>query len=171
MAAMPSGQMREKGPAIVTTSASTPTRFGYASHLFCRECGATFELGASHACAECFGPLEVGYELPPLTRADIEAGPANIWRYASLLPVPPDVAASRNTEPGWTWLARADQLAAELGMSALWVKDERGNPTHSFKDRVVAVALAAATEMGYRVLACPSTGNLANPGAGSARWC
>ena len=160
--------MREKGPAIVTTSASTSTRFGYASHLFCRECGATFELGANHACAECFGPLEVGYDLPSVTRADIEAGPASIWRYASLLPVPPDVAASRTTEPGWTWLARADQLAAELGMNTLWVKDERGNPTHSFKDRVVAVALAAAVEMGYKVLACPSTGNLANAVAAAA---
>src|SRR5215468_8417966 len=160
--------MREKGPAIVTTSASTPTRFGFASHLFCRECGATFELGASHACAECFGPLEVGYDLPSLTRGDIEAGPANIWRYASLLPVPPDVATSRGTDPGWTRLARADLLAAKLGMNALWVKDERGNPTHSFKDRMVAVALAAALEMGYKVLACPSTGNLANAVAAAA---
>ena len=160
--------MREKGPAIVTTPASTPTRFGFASHLFCRECGATFELGASHACAECFGPLEVGYELPSLSRADIAAGPANIWRYASLLPVPSDVASSRNTEPGWTRLVRADQLAADLGMSTLWVKDERDNPTHAFKDRVVAVALAAAVEMGYKVLACPSTGNLANAVAAAA---
>jgi threonine synthase len=164
----PQGQMREKGPAIVTTSATTPTRFGFASHLFCRECGATVELGASHACAECFGPLEVGYELPSLTRSDIEAGPASIWRYASLLPVPPDVAASRVTEPGWTRLVRSGRLAHDLGMSALWVKDERGNPTHSFKDRVVAVALAAAVEMGYRVLACPSTGNLANAVAAAA---
>src|SRR6516165_2448440 len=160
--------MREKGPAIVTTSASTPTRFGFANHLFCRECGATFELGANHACAECFGPLEVGYELPSLTRADIEAGPASIWRYASLLPVPPDVATSRGTDPGWTRLVRADHLARELGTATLWVKDERGNPTHSFKDRVVAVALAAALEMGYKVLACPSTGNLANAVAAAA---
>jgi threonine synthase len=160
--------MREKGPAIVTAPATSPTRFGFASHLFCRECGATFPLGATHACAECFGPLEVGYNLPALTRADIEAGPANIWRYASLLPVPPDVATSRNTEPGWTRLVRADLLAQELGMSVLWVKDERDNPTHAFKDRVVAVALAAAIEMGYKVLACPSTGNLANAVAAAA---
>ena len=152
----------------MTTSVSTPSGFGFASHLFCRECGATSALGASHACAECFGPLEVGYELPPLTRAGIEAGPASIWRYASLLPVPPDIAARPNTEPGWTRLARADQLARELGMRALWLKDERGNPTHSFKDRVVAVALAAAVEMGYKVLACPSTGNLANAVAAAA---
>ena len=88
------------------------TRFGYASHLACRECGQTCELGAQHACAECFGPLEVGYDFPALTRASVEAGPPSIWRYASLLPVPPDVAARPNTEPGGTRLIRADRLAA-----------------------------------------------------------
>ncbi len=154
----------------MTTSITTkiPSRFGYASGLSCRECGQTYQLGAQHACAECFGPLEVAYDLPRLTRELIEAGPQNIWRYASLLPVPPDVAQRRNTEPGGTRLIRADRLARELGMRALWVKDERGNPTHSFKDRVVAVALAAAVEMGYQVLACPSTGNLANAVAAAA---
>jgi threonine synthase len=150
------------------TITKTPSRFGYASGLACRECGQTYDLGAQHACSECFGPLEVSYELPHLTRDIIEAGPQNIWRYASLLPVPPDVAETPNTEPGWTRLVRADNLARVLGMRALWVKDERGNPTHSFKDRVVAVALAAATEMGFKVLACPSTGNLANAVAAAA---
>ena len=145
-----------------------PSRFGYASGLACRECGHATELGAHHACSECFGPLEVIYDLPRLTRAHIEAGPANIWRYASLLPVPPDVAATPNTEPGWTRLIRADHLAREVGLRSLWVKVERGNPTHSFKDRVVAVALAAAVEMGFKVLACPSTGNLANAVAAAA---
>jgi threonine synthase len=149
-------------------AARTAARFGNASHLCCRECGHACELGALHACPECFGPLEVGYELPPLTREQIEAGPPTMWRYASLLPVPPDVAATPNTEPGCTRLVRADRLARELGMRALWVKDERGNPTHSFKDRVVAVALAAAVEMGFKVLACPSTGNLANAVAAAA---
>ncbi len=143
-------------------------RFGNASELSCRECGATFPLGGQHACAECFGPLEVSYRLPPISRAAIEAGPRNIWRYASLLPVPPDIAARRTTEPGRTPLVRADNLARALGMRRLWVKDERSNPTHSFKDRVVAVALAAALELGYRVLACPSTGNLANAVAAAA---
>jgi threonine synthase len=149
----------------VSTSA---TPFGYASHLACRECGHTGELGAQHACAECFGPLEVRYDFPALTRAAIEAGPPSIWRYASLLPVRPDVAGRPNTEPGGTRLVRADRLAAELGLRTLWVKDERGNPTHSFKDRVVAVALAASLEMGFQVLACPSTGNLANAVAAAA---
>jgi threonine synthase len=157
--------------AVTTsTSKSGTSRFGNASHLSCRECGQTYELGATHVCAECFGPLEVAYDLPRLTRADIEAGPHSIWRYASLLPVPPDVASGPNTEPGWTRLVRADQLARAVGMRSLWVKDERANPTHSFKDRVVAVALAAALELGFKVLACPSTGNLANAvGAAAAR--
>ena len=143
-------------------------RFGHARALTCRECGSSFDLGGQHACSECFGPLEVSYDLPRVTREQIEAGPANIWRYASLLPVRQDIAARPNTEPGRTRLIRADGLAAALGMRRLWVKDERGNPTHSFKDRVVAVALAAAVEMGYRVLACPSTGNLANAVAAAA---
>ncbi len=150
--------------------AARPARsaFGNASALTCRECGASFGLGGQHACTECFGPLEVSYDLPPITRSAIESGPRNIWRYASMLPVPPDIAARRTTEPGRTPLVRADNLARTLGMRALWVKDERANPTHSFKDRVVAVALAAALEMGYRVLACPSTGNLANAVAAAA---
>src|SRR6476620_405411 len=161
--------MRENGPAPVSTPATTNrSRFGFATHLSCRECGATSDLGATHVCAECFGPMEVGYDLPPLTTAEIEAGPPNIWRYASLLPVPPDVATAPNTEPGGTRLVRAGHLARALGMGTLWVKDERANPTHSFKDRVVAVALAAAVEMGYKVLACPSTGNLANAVAAAA---
>jgi threonine synthase len=136
--------------------------FGNAVELVCRECGATTALGPSYACVECFGPLEVGYRFPAVTRAAIEAGPKNIWRYQPLLPVPTDIASSPNTEPGFTRLIRADNLARELGMRRLWVKDDSGNPTHSFKDRVVAVALSAARELGSTVFACPSTGNLAN---------
>ena len=157
-------------PPISGDAAATEGRssFGYATGLACRECGHSSELGAHYACLECFGPLEVSYDFPPLTRADIEAGPLNIWRYASLLPVRPDIADVPGTEPGWTRLIRADNLAAALGMRRLWIKDERGNPTHSFKDRVVAVSLAAALEMGFKVLACPSTGNLANAVAAAA---
>ena len=76
----------------MSTSVPPLSKFGYASHLACRECGHTGELGAQYACAECFGPLEVRYDFPRLTRADIQAGPQNIWRYASLLPVPRDIA-------------------------------------------------------------------------------
>jgi threonine synthase len=155
-------------PTTTPTGDVPASRFGHASRLSCRECGQIYPLGAQHACSECFGPLEVGYDFPELTREAIAAGPPSIWRYASLLPVPSDVASRPNTEPGCTPLVRADRLAAALGMRAVWVKDERANPTHSFKDRVVAVALAAAVEMGFKVLACPSTGNLANAVAAAA---
>ena len=97
-----------------------------------------------------------------MTRAQIEAGPANIWRYRSLLPVPTDIVDSPNMEPGFTRLLRAGNLGRDLGIDRLWVKDDSGNPTHSFKDRVVAIALSAARELGSKVFACPSTGNLAN---------
>jgi threonine synthase len=155
---------------LSTTGFTTANQLslGNATGLSCRECGSSYDLGPLYACAECFGPLEVRYDFPRLTRADIESGPGNIWRYAPLLPVPADIASRPTTEPGWTQLVRADSLARELGMRRLWIKDDRGNPTHSFKDRVVAVALAAATEMGFKVLACPSTGNLANAVAAAA---
>jgi threonine synthase len=153
----------------VNTATTLPcSGFGYATGLSCRECGQVYPLGPYYACEACFGPLEVRYDFPALRRHDIEAGPASIWRYAPLLPVPQDIALRPTTEPGYTRLIRADNLAHALGMRRLWIKDDRGNPTHSFKDRVVAVALAAATELGFKVLACPSTGNLANAVAAAA---
>src|SRR5580698_6760227 len=119
------GQMRREAslmtapittaPRTSTSAAGTLGRLGYASHLSCRECGATFDLGSGHVCTECFGPLEVSYDLPAVTRESIEAGPRNIWRYASLLPVPANVAATPNTEPGWTPLVRTDRLAGAIG--------------------------------------------------------
>ncbi len=136
--------------------------FGPATHLTCRECGARRELGPHYVCHDCFGPLEVAYSFGAVTREQIEAGPRNIWRYKALLPVPADIEDSPNTEPGFTRLLEARNLAAELGLSRLWVKDDSTNPTNSFKDRVVACALSAATELGATVFACPSTGNLAN---------
>ena len=145
-----------------------PGAFGNATHLVCRACGEKTSLGPFYACLECFGPLEVGYQFPSITRAQIEAGPTSIWRYAPLLPVPADIATFRSTDPGYTRLLDAANLAADLGLRKLWVKDDSGNPTHSFKDRVVAVALSAARELGLHVLACPSTGNLANAVAAAA---
>jgi threonine synthase len=156
----------------LTAAASTHTiregAFGNGTHLSCRACGAKSPLGPFYACMECFGPLEVGYEFPTITREQIEAGPKNIWRYQPLLPVPTDVASFPNTEPGYTRLIDAGNLARELGLRKLWVKDDSGNPTHSFKDRVVASALSATRELGMKVFACPSTGNLANAVAAAA---
>jgi threonine synthase len=142
-------------------------QFGSASHLVCRECGAQYDIGPSHVCEMCFGPLEIAYDedLQRLvTRESIEAGPHTMWRYAGLLPAAPQV----DTEVGMTRLVRVDNLARELGMKSLWVKDDSGNPTHSFKDRVVAVAANAARALGFDVLSCASTGNLANAVAAAA---
>jgi threonine synthase len=154
----------------VTITSSAPTRasFGPATGLICRECGHSVDLGPFYACPECFGPLEIAYDFGPVTRAQIESGPRNIWRYRHLLPVPEHVADIPNLEPGFTKLVRADNLARALGMRSLWVKDDSGNPTHSFKDRVVAVALTAARELGFTTLACPSTGNLSTAVAAAA---
>ena len=132
-----------------------PGAFGNATHLICRACGQETALGPYYACLECFGPLEVGYAYPRVTREQLESGPRSIWRYAPLLPVPADIASFRSTDPGFTRLVDARHLADELGLRQLWVKDDSGNPTHSFKDRVVAVALSAARELGLQVLACP----------------
>jgi threonine synthase len=151
------------------TPPAVDDRFGRATRLVCRECAATYEIGARYACEECFGPLEVGYDLGTVTRADVTAGPLSMWRYAPLLPVSADPALRPvDLSPGWTRLHRADQLAAALGMRRLWVKDDSGNPTHSFKDRVVAVALAAAKSLGLSTVACASTGNLAGAVAAAA---
>ncbi len=156
--------------STVATGGSEPREgaFGNATHLVCRACGERSPLGPFYACMECFGPLEVGYEFPAITREQIEAGPRSIWRYRSLLPVPEDIGSFRSTDPGFTRLLDAANLAADLGVRKIWVKDDSGNPTHSFKDRVVAVALSAARELGLQVLACPSTGNLANAVAAAA---
>lgn len=153
---------------ILDRTTATALDLGTARQLVCRECGFSTPLAAEFACAECFGPLEVAYDFGPITRSEIESGPPSIWRYRKLLPVPSDVDDHPNTQPGLTRLIRADRLGKALGLRHLWVKDDTGNPTHSFKDRVVAVALAAARQLGFRVLACPSTGNLANAVAAAA---
>ncbi|WP_246060174.1 threonine synthase [Herbidospora galbida] len=144
--------------------------FGPAVALSCRECGARYDLGPIFACQDCFGPLEVAYDFGTVSREDIAAGPANIWRYKALLPVPANVADKPNLQPGWTKLHRAGNLGAELGLRDLYVKDDSGNPTHSFKDRVVSIAVEAARNFGFTTLSCSSTGNLAGAvGAAAAR--
>ncbi|MCB9411801.1 MAG: threonine synthase [Actinobacteria bacterium] len=161
--------MRRKASSSMTVlTSNVRSDFGNAIGLLCRECGASYELGAAYSCAECFGPLEVAYDFSGVTREAIESGPSSIWRYASLLPVSADAAAAPNLNPGWTRLHSADRLAAELGMRKLWIKDDSGNPTHSFKDRVVAVAQGAARSLGLTTLACASTGNLAHATAAAA---
>ncbi len=139
--------------------------------LVCRECGATTELAAVHVCDRCFAPLEVAYDLDRMrrvTRESIAAGPHTMWRYAGLLPAGQDPATRVDIGAGMTHLRPAPNLARVLGMRRLWVKDDSGNPTHSFKDRVVSVALSAARAFGYTTVSCASTGNLANSVAAHA---
>jgi len=139
--------------------------------LKCKECGTTYELDASYVCENCFGPLEVSYDHSGLDAAEvkrrIQAGSQGIWRYRDFLPF--KGRASDPLEPGLTPLLKADRLAERLGVDAeIWIKNDAANPTHSFKDRVVAVAVAKAKELGFETVACASTGNLANAVAAHA---
>ena len=139
--------------------------------LRCKECDTTYPLDARYVCERCFGPLEVAYAPrsttdPAALRRRIQAGPHSLWRYSDFLPVQ---APPRGTLPaGWTPLLRADRLAEQLGLREVWVKNDAANPTHSFKDRVVSVAIARARELGFQTVACASTGNLANAVAAHA---
>ncbi len=151
----------------MTSLATTapPTTLG----LCCRECGRDYPAEALHVCEWCFGPLEVRYpEDRRISRAAIEAGPPTIWRYAALLPAESGFADRVDLGAGMTRLVRARNLGRALGLSQLWVKDDSGNPTHSFKDRVVSVALTRARELGFTTVSCASTGNLANSVAAHA---
>ena len=141
-----------------------------ATALRCRACAAEHPLEAVGICSRCFGPVDPVYDVEELrasvTRASIASGPASIWRYASLLPVEPP--EEQRLAPGLTPLVEAPRLAEAIGVGALWLKLDTANPTHSFKDRVVAVAAAKARELGLSTLACSSTGNLANAVAARA---
>ncbi|PLS76108.1 MAG: threonine synthase [Actinobacteria bacterium] len=145
---------------MTTTAPGASTVIG----LCCRECARPYPPEALHVCEYCFGPLEVAYDYEAIaaatSREKISAGPTTIWRYADLLPA--DASDPVNLGAGFTPLVRAHRLAAELGLGELWVKNDTLNPTGSFKDRVVSVALTKARELGFKVGACASTGNLAN---------
>ena len=138
--------------------------------LRCRECNRQFPDEALHVCDFCFGPLEVAYDYDAIaqvvSRESIEAGPRSMWRYHDLLPI--SEASPVDLGAGFTPLVRAERLGAELGLSDLWIKDDTANPTGSFKDRVVSVALTKARQLGFKVAACASTGNLANSVAAHA---
>jgi threonine synthase len=138
--------------------------------LKCKECGHSYPLDARFVCEQCFGPLEVAYDYsgldPEEARRKIQAGSRGIWRYSDFLPF--ESRPGDPLEPGLTPLIRADRLADRLGLAEVWIKNDAANPTHSFKDRVVAVAVAKAQELGFETVACASTGNLANAVAARA---
>ena len=138
--------------------------------LFCKECGKEYPVAPEHVCEFCFGPLEVGYDYEAIassiSRESIASAPRSIWRYADLLPTPAEGVIDIGA--GGTMMRQAPRLGAELGLKKLWIKSDAGNPTHSFKDRVVSVAISVARSFGYEVVACASTGNLANAVAAHA---
>jgi len=142
-----------------------------AYELRCRECGKRYENAPLSICGECFSPLEVIVDLDAarhtFTRETIADGPSSMWRYQALLPVPEDYVPT--TPAGWTPLLRAPRLAERIGARNLWIKNDAVClPTLSFKDRVVAVALANASTFGFDTVGCSSTGNLANAVAAQA---
>ncbi len=136
----------------------------FANALRCRECNREYPLDPIYVCDFCFGPLEVLYDYNAMraavTREKIESGPLSVWRYADLLPCDPAYAV--DIQAGFTPLLKADRLGKELGLRNLYIKNDCANPTWSFKDRVVTVAATKAREFGFEILACASTGNLAN---------
>jgi len=142
----------------------------FAKNLRCRECGRVYPLDPMHVCEFCFGPLEVFYDYEALsrilTRERIERGPLSMWRYADLLPCAAETAVDIGT--GYTPLVRAARLGRLLGLERLYVKNDCQNPTWSFKDRVVSLAVTKAREFEFDTLACASTGNLANSVAAHA---
>src|SRR5712691_10820190 len=139
--------------------------------LRCRECGKSWGNQPRSICDDCFSPLEVSYDYDALrsqvTREQIAQGPPSMWRYSGLLPLPENFQPSLPT--GFTPLFRAPRLAEQLGAKNLFIKNDAVClPTLSFKDRVVAVALAQARSFGFDTVACSSTGNLANAVAAQA---
>jgi threonine synthase len=143
----------------------------YFTHLKCRECGRPYPKQAVHVCDFDFGPLEAAYDYdairPVLTRDRIASRPQSMWRYRELLPI--DREPTVGQQVGFTPLVKADHLAKRLGVRECYVKNDTVNyPTLSFKDRVVSVALSRAKELGFQIVACASTGNLANSVAANA---
>ncbi len=139
--------------------------------LQCRICGQQYPVEPLTICEECFGPLEPAYDLQSVDgevfRKQAEQGPQTLWRYESLLPGGPGIDRV-DLGAGFTPLRRADNLAAVLGLRTLWIKDDSVNPSNSFKDRVVTVAVTMARAFGFRAVSCASTGNLANATAAHA---
>jgi threonine synthase len=149
--------------------ATLVTRHTALRGLRCRACGSLQPADDRYVCADCYGPIEPEYDFASRSaeelREEIERGPSSLWRYAALLPV---AEPASHYAVGWTPLHEAPRLGAALGIRRLLLKDDTRNPSLSFKDRPVAVAVARALELGLDTLACASTGNLAGAVAAAA---
>ena len=154
----------------IQAPATPPASTGRIRGLQCRECGQLYPAEARHVCEQCFGPLEVAYDYDvvrgSISRQSIERGPRTLWRYKALLPVEGERVV--DSHAGFTPLIKADNLGRALGLRNLWLKNDTVNPTFSFKDRPVSIASTRARELGFSVLSCASTGNLAGSVAAHA---
>jgi threonine synthase len=154
----------------IPTPSTPPATRGRIRGLQCRECGQFYAAEARHVCDMCFGPVEVAYDYDAVravvSRESIERGPRTLWRYRALLPIEGEQVV--DTQAGFTPLVRAHNLGRALGLRNLWIKNDTVNPTFSFKDRPVSIATTRARELGFDVLACASTGNLAGSVAAHA---
>src|SRR5450631_3765815 len=141
-----------------------------ATHLECSLCGVKYDAAAPANLCTCGGPLLVRYDLAVIRhrwpRREVAGGPANMWRYAPVLP--PAEANVVSLGEGWTPLVRTRRLGARIGAEQLWVKDEGLNPTASFKARGMTTAITMARELGIRKIAIPSAGNAASAAAAYA---
>jgi threonine synthase len=154
----------------IQASSTSPAATSRIRGLQCRECGQLYAAEARHACELCFGPLEVTYDYDVIgatvSRDSIERGPRTLWRYRALLPIEGEHVV--DTSAGFTPLVRGENLGRALGLRNLWLKNDTVNPTFSFKDRPVSIASTRALELGFEVLSCASTGNLAGSVAAHA---
>jgi threonine synthase len=135
-----------------------------ATHLECSLCATKFDAGAAANLCSCGGPLLVRFDLATIRhrwlRRDVANGPANMWRYAPVLPAADSSIVSLGE--GWTPLIRTRRLGVRIGSDSLWVKDEGLNPTASFKARGLSCAVSMCVELGIRKVAIPSAGNAAS---------
>ncbi len=134
----------------------------YARALRCRKCGQEYPIQPINLCSFCLSPLEVIYDYKAmakeLSREKLAGGPLSMWRYRDMLPIE---GKAVDIGTGFTPLVKADNLGGELGLDELYIKNDCLNPTYSFKDRPVSVAVTKAQEFGFDTVACASTGNLA----------
>jgi threonine synthase len=156
---------------VVTHAVNHAPRVTTPAALQCRICGQQYPVEPLTICEECFGPLEPAYDLQSVDgevfRKQAEQRPHTLWRYESLLPGGPGIERV-DLGAGFTPLRRAGRLADALGLKTLWIKDDSVNPSNSFKDRVVTVAVTMARAFGFKAVSCASTGNLANATAAHA---
>ena len=135
--------------------------------LQCRECKKEYETAFKYICDDCFGPLDVKYNFPAVTKDTFSNREHTYWRYFELLPIE-DKSNIVSIDAGMTPLTKAENLGKELGLNNLYIKNDSVNPTFSFKDRPAGVAISKAKEFGLSAVGCASTGNLASATAAHA---